>query len=172
MQTHPNRVYVFINFSQAKVNATEDLKEELRVNYKSINRIRYAEARCQALVPIFRSLQRNTKALHSFNDTLMERNVIQKPESHRMKQLLSNYGNMVDAYTQQAEFLKCRTSCLAVAITDTLSFKDTYTAKEQSEHMLKLTLSTVDDSTTVRVITIVTLIYLPATFMAVGSPSI
>lgn len=151
------------------------LEEELRVNHKTLSTVRHAEARCLSLTPIFSSLQKVFQALHDLNNTLPERNITQQSNAHAMKQLLNNYGNMVDAYTQQASFLKSRTACLAVSITDTLSFKDSNTARSQSQYMLDLTLSTVDDSTTVRVITIVTLIYLPFTFMAVsglGSPEI
>ena len=36
--------------------------------------------------------------------------------------------------------------------------------------MLKLTMSTVDDSATVRVVTLITLVYLLFSFMVVGSP--
>lgn len=165
--------YIFqTNVSQANTNMAQRLEEELRLNHETLNTVRHAEARCLSLVPIFRSLQRKFKALHDFNDALAERNVIQQSDAHAMKQLLHNYINMVDAYTQQAEFLKSRTACLAVSITDTLSFKDSYTTKSQSQYMLDLTLSTVDDSTTVRVITIVTLIYLPSTFMAVSGPGL
>lgn len=143
------------------------LEEELRVNHETLGTVRHAEARCLSLTPIFSSLQKVFQALHGGNDALAARNITQQSDTHSMKQLLNNYVNMVDAYNQQASFLKSRTACLAVSITDTLSFKDSNTAKRQSEYMLDLTLSTVDDSTTVRVITIVTLIYLPFTFMAV-----
>lgn len=41
---------------------------------------------------------------------------------------------------------------------------------EINDNMLSLTKDTVDDSATVRVVTIVTLIFLPANFVAVSSP--
>ncbi|KAJ5668871.1 hypothetical protein N7462_009941 [Penicillium macrosclerotiorum] len=150
----------------ANTNMAQRLEEELRLNHETLNTVRHTEARCLSLVPIFRSLQQSFQALHYFNDALAESNITQQSDAYSMKQLLRNYTSMVDAYSQQAEFLKSRTACLAVSITDTLSFKDSFTAKSQSQYMLDLTLSTVDDSTTVRVITIVTLIYLPPTFMA------
>ena len=145
-------------------------EEDLRVNYETLGSIRHAESCCLSLEPIFRSLRKALQTLDDVNYILTERNITQQSDAHAMKLLLNNYMNMVDAYTQQASFLKNRAACLAVSITDTLSFKDSNTAKRQSQYMLDLTLSTVDDSTTVRVITIVTLIYLPFTFMAVSSP--
>ncbi|KAJ5160877.1 uncharacterized protein N7482_007881 [Penicillium canariense] len=150
----------------ANTNMAQRIEEELRVNHETLGTVRHAEARCLSLQPIFRSLRKTFQALHDVNEALAERNITQQSDAHAMKQLLNNYVNLVDAYTQQAWFLKSRTACLAVSITDTLSFKDSNTAKRQTQYMLDLTLSTVDDSTTVRVITIVTLIYLPSTFIA------
>ncbi|KAF4241730.1 hypothetical protein CNMCM8980_002254 [Aspergillus fumigatiaffinis] len=150
----------------ANTNMAQRLEEELRVNHETLSTVRHAEARCSSLSPIFRSLQKSFQALQEANDALAERNITQHSDAHAMKQLLKNYVNMVDAYTEQAWFLKSRTACLAVSIADTLSFKDSNTARSQNKYMLDLTLSTVDDSTTVRVITTVTLIYLPFTFMA------
>ena len=54
-----------------------------------------------------------------------------------------------------------------VQLTDTLNFKSQITTEQLNKHMLGLTRETVDDSATVRVIGVVTLIYLPSTFVAV-----
>jgi Mg2+ and Co2+ transporter CorA len=97
--------------------------------------------------------------LHQANAALGECGEIEKHDLQMMKQLLNNYSATVNSYGQAAWSLQSRTSRVAAHITDTLSFKDAYIAKRQTEFMLR-------DSTTVRVITVVTLVYLPATFMA------
>jgi hypothetical protein len=100
--------------------------------------------------------------LHQANATLSDAGVTGQHELQAMKQLLDNYSTAINSYGQAAWSLQTRTSRIASHITDTLSFKDAYVAKQQTEFMVR-------DSTTVRVITVVTLIYLPSTFMAVGA---
>ncbi|KAL4876502.1 hypothetical protein BJY04DRAFT_210541 [Aspergillus karnatakaensis] len=136
-----------------------EFDEPLRVNHESLKTIRATETRCLVLQPIFRSLDRTFDALHQANAALLDAGVIQQTELKAMKQLLNNYSGAVNTYGQAAWSLHGRTSRIATHITDTLSFKDAYIAKRQTEFMLR-------DSTTVRVITVVTLIYLPSTFMA------
>lgn len=53
-------------------------------------------------------------------------------------------------------------------LTAALDLKSQATAKEINDNILELTKDTVDDSATVRVVTLVTLIYLPASFVAVS----
>lgn len=100
--------------------------------------------------------------LHQANAALSDSGVTQKHDLEAMKQLLNNYLTTINSYGQAAWSLQTRTSRIAAHITDTLSFKDAYVAKRQTEFMVR-------DSTTVRVITVVTLIYLPSTFMAVSA---
>lgn len=49
-----------------------------------------------------------------------------------------------------------------------LNIKNQRIAAEMNEHMLKLTEDTVDDSSTVRVVTLVTLVYLPSSYVGVS----
>ena len=49
-----------------------------------------------------------------------------------------------------------------------MDHKGQITAMAVNQHMLGLTRETVDDSATVRVVGVMTLIYLPATFVAVS----
>jgi hypothetical protein len=57
-------------------------------------------------------------------------------------------------------------------VSDGLNLRNQATAAEINHHLLTLTKDTVDDSATVRVVTLVTLIYLPASFIAVRSLAI
>ncbi|KAL5043019.1 hypothetical protein BDW71DRAFT_200079 [Aspergillus fruticulosus] len=143
----------------ANTTVAAEIDKPLRVNHESLTAVRNTENRCLALQPIFRSLDKTFDVLHQANAALGECGGIEKHDLQMMKQLLNNYSATVNAYGQAAWSLQSRTSRIAAHITDTLSFKDAYIAKRQTEFMLR-------DSTTVRVITVVTLVYLPATFMA------
>ncbi|KKK13986.1 hypothetical protein ARAM_000212, partial [Aspergillus rambellii] len=133
--------------------------EQLRVNHESLTAIRGTENRCLVMQPIFRSLDKILEVLHQANGALSDCNATEQSEVQAMRQLLTNYSSMVNSYAQGAWSLQARAARIAAHITDTLSFKDAYVAKRQSDLMLR-------DSTTVRVITVVTLIYLPSSFMA------
>ncbi|KAL3486778.1 hypothetical protein BJX62DRAFT_228496 [Aspergillus germanicus] len=143
----------------ANTTVAAEIEKELRVNHESLTAVRTTENRCLVLQPIFRSLDRTFEVMHQANAALSECGTVQPAELQAMKRLLHNYSGTVNSYGQAAWSLQSRTSRIAAHITDTLSFKDAYIAKRQTEFMLR-------DSTTVRVITVVTLIYLPATFTA------
>ncbi|KAL4862469.1 hypothetical protein BDV12DRAFT_190391 [Aspergillus spectabilis] len=143
----------------ANTTVAAEIDKPLRVNHESLTAVRSTETRCLILQPIFRSLDRTFEVLHQANASLSDFGIIQQTDLKAMKLLLNNYSGAVNSYGQAAWSLHSRTSRIATHITDTLSFKDAYIAKRQTEFMLR-------DSTTVRVITVVTLIYLPSTFMA------
>ncbi|KAE8382719.1 hypothetical protein BDV26DRAFT_288279 [Aspergillus bertholletiae] len=145
---------------------TERIQDHLRVNHRMLADIRSVEARCLPLQALFRSFDKTVQILHKANSALKDCGNVQHLPWHKMDQLLDNYEGHADAYLQAASFLQSRATTTAQLIADTFSFKNSHTAQEQSDYMLDLTSSTVDDSSTVRVITVVTLIYLPSTFMA------
>jgi hypothetical protein len=77
--------------------------------------------------------------------------------------------NEVGAHRKNALFLIQRARITGQAISDFLNFQNQATAQEQSQYMASMTASTMKDSFNVRVITLVTLFYLPFTFLAVSS---
>lgn len=82
---------------------------------------------------------------------------------------LSNLIHETSAYKENALFLVQRTRNTAQAISDTLILKNQAAAHSQSHHMSNLARSTTNDSTNIRVITLLTLFYLPFLFIAVSS---
>jgi hypothetical protein len=90
-------------------------------------------------------------------------------ESHQfLGNTLEDFRKEAIAFNEYADTLIQRASSMAQLIADTLSFKNQETSKQQSTYMYKLTNSTVDDSKTVRIITLVTMVYLPFSFVAVS----
>lgn len=76
---------------------------------------------------------------------------------------------MANDYIRNAVFLLDKIRGTAQLLSDTLNLKHQQTSQNISENTLALTNSAVRDSATIRVITVVTLLYLPATFVAVSS---
>ncbi|KAF4313988.1 hypothetical protein GTA08_BOTSDO00104 [Botryosphaeria dothidea] len=79
---------------------------------------------------------------------------------------MSIYEKEVAAYLGNAKYLLARVEKIAALLSDTLNLRDQATSDEQNGYVLQLTRSTVDDSITIKVITVVTLVYLPFTFVA------
>ena len=145
------------------------IDESLRVNHQTLTSIRFIENRIHPLLAIFASLSKTLTTLEKLNTTIQARGA-QQIETNAISDLLENYRNQIDAYAENAKFLLKRSGSTAQQLSDTLAFKNQHVAQSQSGYMLKLTMSTVDDSATVRVVTLVTLVYLPFSFMAVRSP--
>ncbi|KAI9369536.1 hypothetical protein BJX61DRAFT_519053 [Aspergillus egyptiacus] len=143
----------------ANSTVAAEIDKPLRINHESLTAIRSTENKCLVLQPIFRALDRTFELLHQANAALGECGATQERDLKAMGQMLDNYSRVVNSYGEGAWSLQNRTSRIAAHITDTLSFNDAYVAKRQTQYMLR-------DSTTVRVITVVTLVYLPSTFMA------
>ncbi|XHG02573.1 hypothetical protein AWENTII_005918 [Aspergillus wentii] len=133
--------------------------ETSRVNYQTLSSAYPIENDCLALRPIFHSLGKILEAVHKTTNSLYEENVLTEQEYGNIVQVLDNHSKVLDAYVQNNLYLQHMVERTAQLITDTISLKN-------SEYTMDLTLSTVNDSTTVRTITIVTLIYLPSTFTA------
>ncbi|KAH8699081.1 hypothetical protein BGW36DRAFT_449225 [Talaromyces proteolyticus] len=156
--------------SLSNTTMSEQIQETLRVNHKTLTSVRFMENRCLPLRAILPAMEKSLQSIRRANDALLEAGILKSPAKEALSQLLDNYSSHLEAYIQNTSFLQSRAARTAELIADTLTFKNSYSAQSQNDYMLKLTMSTVDDSTTVRVITIVTLIYLPATFTAVRLP--
>lgn len=147
------------------------IEEPLRISHETLTAVVFVETRYLALRAILDSTRKTLETINNAGNALSKAYALQGSGRIGINQWLGNYLNMVDAYTHNVSFLHSRTSRTAQLITDTLSFKNALTARDQSKYMLALTSSTAADSMTVRTITVVTLIYLPSTFMAVRIPS-
>lgn len=141
------------------------IDESLRVNHQTLTSVRFIENRIYPLLAIFASLSKTLTTLEKLNKTIQARSA-EQTETNAISDILENHRNQIDAYTENAKFLLKRSGSTAQQLSDTLAFKNQHVAQSQSGYMLKLTMSTVDDSATVRVVTLVTLVYLPFSFMA------
>ena len=110
-----------------------------------------------------------------------------------MNERLENLTARLDAYEQSAEFvlgkvrstmqlvsnktshfsgfrkdLKENSMFTKIKISDTINLKSQHTTETMSSVMLELSKSSTEDSTAMRVITLVTLVYLPSSFLTVS----
>ena len=105
-----------------------------------------------------------TDALH-FNSNI-------SVENYRCtKEILQNHNNTTAAYSQNAVFILNKVRGTGQLLSDTLSLKHQKNAEVISENMLALNNMAAKDSATIRVITMVTLLFLPAQFVAVRGPA-
>ena len=90
---------------------------------------------------------------------------------HRETQeMLQNYVVVTEEYGRNAKYILQKTRATTQLVLDTLNLKHQQVAQDISTNTLALTDATFTESVTVRVITIVTLLYLPTTFVAVCIP--
>ena len=85
--------------------------------------------------------------------------------------LAKTYNYRIASYNEHLQVLLKRCNSTAKLLEQLVASKNQKLAREQSNYVLTLTKSAAEDSAAIRVITIITLIYLSATVVAV-SPSI
>lgn len=154
MAYYENRILTLSNTAMA-----QHIEEPLAVNHRTLMTARYIENRFLPLRSIFPSSNQIFETIRHANNCLAKAQVLQEDQSSNMGYLLKNYTRQLEAYVQHTLFLQSRAARTAQTLTDTLSFKN-------SRYTLDLTMSSLDDSSTVRVITVMTMIYLPPTFAA------
>jgi hypothetical protein len=145
----------------------------------TLTRARFIESRLHPLVPIFRSYEEIFTGLLNLNDTLLERNHINRSSHQQMKCVLGNMNRQIVGYADNVHHLLRKIASMAQLVSDTLALRDQQIslrnqqiAQEQNRQLTEMTRLTVQDSATVRIIGVATLVFLPTTFVAVSSSSL
>ena len=129
--------------------------------------LRRLEARLLLLPPIFQSLMQVIQTLQTTSDAFQADGTV-SDETHKVTQeTLQNYSRAAEAYLQNATFVLQKIRATAQMLSDTLGMKHQQTAQNISKNTLALNNRVVQDSATIRVITVVTLLFLPGQFIAV-----
>ena len=102
-----------------------------------------------------------------FNDALHTDGSPSDQDHSATQEFLQNYITVTAAYSRNAIFLRDKLRGTIQLLSDTLNLKHQQISQNISENTLALNNAAVKDSATIRVITVVTLLYLPATFVAV-----
>ena len=134
--------------------------------------LRRLEARLLMLPPIFQSLIQAVQTLQTMNDAFQADGAVSDEIHKATQETLQNYSRAAVAYLQNATFILQKIRATAQMLSDTLKMKHQQTAQNISKNTLAMNNRVVQDSGTIRVITVVTLLFLPGQFIAVRLPSI
>ena len=129
--------------------------------------LRRLEARLLLLPPIFQSLMQAIQTLQTMNDAFLADGAISDETHKATQEKLQNYTRATAAYQQNATFILQKIRATAQMLSDTLKMKHQQTAENISKNTLAMNNRVVQDSGTIRVITVVTLLFLPGQFIAV-----
>ena len=133
--------------------------------------LRRLAARLLLLPPIFQSLTQAIQTLQTMNDAFITHGAVSSKTHKATQETLQNYGRAAAAYQQNATFILRKIRATSQMLSDTLKMKHQQTAENISKNTLGLNNKVVQDSGTIRVITVVTLLFLPGQFVAVRTRS-
>lgn len=161
---------IVAKFCQSGVVISAIINEELQFSHSTLSELRRLEARLLLLPPIFHSIMESIKILEAFNDALHTDSSISDETHNTTQEILQNYSNTAAAYSHNATFIRDKIRGTAQLLSDTLNLKHQQIAQRISENTLALNDAAVRESATIRVITVVTLLFLPSSFVAVSAP--
>ncbi|KAH8744637.1 hypothetical protein BGZ57DRAFT_778841, partial [Hyaloscypha finlandica] len=88
------------------------------------------------------------------------------PFENRHRSQLSYCSSLVDSYAANTATLQGKCANLLQFVVDSIGINNQLTAQNQNMLMIRMAQTTVNDSASIRTITVVTLLYLPASFVA------
>ncbi|KAL8831485.1 MAG: hypothetical protein Q9170_005269 [Blastenia crenularia] len=155
------RLVLTIEWSQPK--DFEDGQEQLQRLHYLQNQVFIVSPRLKATLHVIETLE----ALERITN-LMRAESEPKGVYHRRQFIyeLEMYKSMINGVLESARSVERRMEGILTMLTATLNLGHQATGVDISGGVLRLTTEIVSDSTTVRVITFVTLLYMPATFIA------
>ncbi|KAL9632446.1 MAG: hypothetical protein Q9204_003794 [Flavoplaca sp. TL-2023a] len=141
---------------------TTHLDETLRIDFKTLTKLRFIEERLLPLQAILASTQSTLDGLVAHWGSLISCTSTSPNPQQQDKNLriLREHQSNVGPYIANLQHLLRRTDSALNFLSETLSFSNQRTAKEQNELLLRLSMSAKEDSATVRILTVVTLVYL------------
>lgn len=167
---------VMANLLQCRIVTSTFLQDELRFSHNELMKLHAMESRLRRLPPLFAAFGRTLISVQALGKCSRDWQGQEQTQlcSHAgesaIDEMVSNYQERSTAYDQHAKFLLQRVYGTSQAISDTLSLKHQKVTQDTNHSTLALADVTVRDSATIRVITFVTLVYLPSTFVAVSPP--
>ncbi|KAH8652902.1 hypothetical protein BGZ61DRAFT_575095 [Ilyonectria robusta] len=132
---------------------------DFKTTYDQLSSLRYIETRLSPLEPILSSYERVFNELGFSNAELRERRRISEESANEFSATLRNLLIQNQALMSNVKHLLSRVHSTIQAASGTISLKSQNTTEQMSNHML-------GDSASIRVITAVTLVYLPASFVS------
>jgi hypothetical protein len=137
---------------------TTELNEPLRVQYPTLRQLVSFEVRLAKAVAVLELTRILLSQLNTFVSTTTPDSMSDLATPELVTQI-HNHQLQCDTYTTTAGFIRQRAQTLAQLLSSTLSFHDQNISNEQNANMFRLNKSAV-------FITTLTLVYLPASFVA------
>ena len=156
---------------QSRIIISAVIDDKLQFSHSTLSDLRRIEARLLLLPTIFHSLTQSIELLEVYSGAVQAGGSDSDEKCNSTSEILANYRALVEAYSQNTTFLVEKIRKTAQLLSDTLNMKHQLIAQNTNQNTLALTNAAVKDSATIRVITVVTLLYLPTTFVAVGISS-
>ena len=132
------------------------------ISHPTISRVHFLSAHFSSLPSI---LAHQKSIFRLLNDKLKNTTTFE----NRHRRQLSHYSSLVDSYASNTLALQGKCASLLQFVVDSIGINNQLTAQKQNELMIKMAQTTANDSECIKIITIVTLLYLPASFVAVSS---
>ncbi|CAN9185315.1 unnamed protein product [Alternaria alternata] len=156
--------------NEANLAFTVDFESTLPFQdaYKDISDLHCIETRLATLPPIFDAQLELVGQLNTLNERFFHRSQVSEEACSKMRETLGNLRRRLEAYNANVAFVLGKIRSTTQLVSDTIDLKSQHTTEKVSDQMLVLNKSAVEDGTSMRVITLVTLVYLPSTFVAVG----
>ncbi|OJD38959.1 magnesium transport protein transmembrane region [Diplodia corticola] len=163
---------------------TADIESEVSfsetLSFKSMRSLRGLEERVQSVQVTLRQTEKLVQTLQELNHSMLQNDAYAQTEFTITANALKTVMIRLEGYQTSAEALELRVQGILRLVTDALNVKNqTAAAKVQkfaadnqavsteiSKGVYALAMDSVDDSTIARIVTLATLIYLPASFVA------
>ncbi|KAK4912284.1 hypothetical protein LTR49_019285 [Elasticomyces elasticus] len=139
-------------------------QDVVRLHYEHLTKVRYIEEQCLPLKSVSESFKRSIARLDMIREV-----IVAKEGTAKLRVDGDWVSNMLEEWASisaNLDFVLHRCTSTAQLLSDTLDVKSRREAEIQSASVFELTHLTVDDSATVQVITVITLIYLASTSVA------
>ncbi|PSN61811.1 hypothetical protein BS50DRAFT_578295 [Corynespora cassiicola Philippines] len=117
---------------------------------------------CRCLI----STRRTVAALIELNHGLSVRNDVDQQKIYAVHQQLLLFDDQLEGFLNSAQILEERIKATLGLLDNILELQNHSNSEKIQKNLLELTSKNVDDNATVRFITVCTMIYLPASFMA------
>ncbi|EPE32292.1 Magnesium transport protein CorA, transmembrane region [Glarea lozoyensis ATCC 20868] len=140
--------------------------EDYKDGYKTLTQLQYLQERLFPLKARFETSHSVVCSLMELADKFYAEGHYDETLRQAFSNNLRNFASKYQGHSTSSDLLVSRVSGLIKLLSVTLNLKNQATSVDINHNMLTLTKDTVDDSATVRVVTLVTLIYLPASFIS------
>lgn len=140
--------------------------------HADLRRLRFIEGRLSLESAILDSFDNTMLHLKSFLQNLDSRiSSTTSSSPNTAHSWITSLQRHASCNRNTTQYLNDRCRSASQLLLDTLDFKNRFEVQKQSENVLTLTRYTVDDSINVRVITVITMLYLSSTVVAVSTGS-